>query len=443
MFTRINNIFRLCAALLLVPAVMAAQPKDNNPLTRLGIGDLVSGEFVHSASMGGLGAAYNAIHLPNIINPAALGFLESSSLNIGLYAKSSEIEKGDVNTTVWSGNIDYFALSMPVINPINEILERRERNFGWGMNFTLRPYSRIGYNIQSAEEVDSIGTVDYNFQGTGGTYIFSWGNGMRYKDVSFGFTLGYLFGQADYAAFTNFPDIYNDYRNVRIQEQAFSGFVWNTGLQWKVPLEEPGAVGSNERGKYLNLGLYYSGQKNFTSKADRLHYAINDIYNDADTSVYVIDEKSKGQLPSEFGVGVIYEERQHLKLGANFSFSPWSNYENPVRPEDLEDSWRIGVGGAYTPDATSITSYLERIEYRLGFHYMKDPRVLEGEQGFEYSVTAGVGMPFIFPRQFSFVNIALEYGRRGMKTALTENFFRVHLGFSLNDNQWFIKRRYN
>jgi hypothetical protein len=82
------------------------------------------------------------------------------------------------------------------------------------------------------------------------------------------------------------------------------------------------------------------------------------------------------------------------------------------------------------------------VEYRAGFFYQQDPRVLEDEQAFKYGVTIGAGMPFVFLRSFSYLNLALEYGRAGTDTALKENYFRARLGFVLNDNQWFLKRRY-
>lgn len=433
----------LITALSLLPLLLWAQPKDNSPLSRFGIGDLVSQEFVPSATMGGIGAVYRNIHQANIVNPATLSYLESTSLNIGLFAQRTNIEKGSFNSNVWSGNIDYFALSFPVINPINEILERRETKFSWGMNFTLRPNSRVGYNINSTAEQDSIGTVDHNFQGNGGTYVFQWGNGFRYKNLSFGFSLGYLFGQTDYSGFSSFPDLINDYRHVRIQEISYRGLVWNVGGHYSYRINGPDENNPRRKLETLSIGLHYSGNTNFNSRTDIVDYVINDAYLDRDTAVYVIDDEREGVLPGTFGVGLMYEKAQALTAGVNFSARPWSNYENEARPEILMDTWRLGFGAAYTPDATSITSFFKRVEYRVGFHYQTDPRSLEGEQGFEYGISAGLGLPFILQRQFSFVNFNFEYGRRGMETVLKENFFRVSLGLSLNDNQWFIKRRYN
>ena len=436
-------VFILLFCLMAFPMLMWAQPKDNNPLTIFGIGDLVAQDLVPSRSMGGIGAVYVDPHQPNYLNPATLAYLESTSLNIGLHVKRATIEKNEIDESIWSGNIDAFSISFPVINPINEILERRESNFGWGMNITLRPNSRVGYHVESVEQIDSVGRANYNFQGNGGTYVFSLGNGFTYKKLSFGFTLGYLFGQSEYNTETEFPDLVNDYTHIRSLEQAYSGFVWNVGLLYKIPVDKTRKDEEVRKTRFVNIGLYYNGQQNFTSKADLLDYVINPLYNDSDTAIYVVGDESKGVLPSEIGFGVMYEEVSKMKLGVNFSASPWSNYENPLRPESLKDSWRLGFGGGYTPDHSSITSFLDRVEYRLGFHYATDPRVLEGEQGFEYGITVGAGLPFLLPRQFSFVNFGLEYGRRGMKTALKENYFRINLGLSFNDNQWFIKRRYN
>ena len=45
--------------------------------------------------------------------------------------------------------------------------------------------------------------------------------------------------------------------------------------------------------------------------------------------------------------------------------------------------------------------------------------------------------------QVSFINTAFEFGRAGVDGELEENFVRLTFGFTLNDNSWFFKRKFN
>jgi len=58
-------------------------------------------------------------------------------------------------------------------------------------------------------------------------------------------------------------------------------------------------------------------------------------------------------------------------------------------------------------------------------------------------VTFGFGFPLVLPRQqTSFVNAAFELGKIGTDSAIEESYVRLTLGFTMNDNTWFYKRRF-
>jgi hypothetical protein len=74
----------------------------------------------------------------------------------------------------------------------------------------------------------------------------------------------------------------------------------------------------------------------------------------------------------------------------------------------------------------------------------KDPRSIDNEQIGEYGVTFGVGFPITLPRQqVSFINLSVELGKRGANTSLQETYGEFTVGFTLNDNSWFFKRKFN
>jgi hypothetical protein len=80
----------------------------------------------------------------------------------------------------------------------------------------------------------------------------------------------------------------------------------------------------------------------------------------------------------------------------------------------------------------------------VGAYYRQDPRSVKGGTDLnDIGFTLGLGMPVIMPRQqTSFVNLALELGKLGTDSPLEETYFRITAGFTLNDNTWFFKRRF-
>jgi hypothetical protein len=84
---------------------------------------------------------------------------------------------------------------------------------------------------------------------------------------------------------------------------------------------------------------------------------------------------------------------------------------------------------------------LKRVRYRIGGYYRDDPRLTDLK---DIGVSLGLGLPVILPRQqTSFVNIGFEYGKFGISDSIEETYFRTTIGFTLNDNSWFFKRKFN
>lgn len=81
--------------------------------------------------------------------------------------------------------------------------------------------------------------------------------------------------------------------------------------------------------------------------------------------------------------------------------------------------------------------------YRVGFRFGNDPRSFQNEQVKDFSVTFGAGVPFVYQRKVSFVNFAVEMGNIGLKDNLKSKYVQLKLGFTLNDDEWFLKSKYN
>jgi hypothetical protein len=325
-------------------------------------------------------------------------------------------------------------------NTLNDVLDKKKRTLKWGMGFALTPYSSVGYDIETTDEISEIGTTTKTFQGTGGTNKMLWGNAVKYKNLAVGLNLGYLFGQLERTREVQFNDLPVSYDDIFKDNISVRSFTWSLGAQQLIELEKNKRSDELYTGKSLIIGAYGNSATNFNTKSTVLRMGSNpDVFNQ-DTLLYAEDQEGKGKLPAEFTLGVMYQNPGKLRVGAEFTSSKWSKYENDAKEETLYDSRRIAVGAEFIPEISSYNNYLKRIRYRAGFYHMTDPRL---EDLKHYALTVGFGLPVILPRQqTSFVNLAFEFGRYDTAEAIKENFVKMSLGFTLNDSSWFFKRKF-
>ena len=424
----------------------AIRPKINSPYSRFGLGDLLDQPFASSAGMAGLTAAYQDAFHVNVLNPASLAYLQATAFELGFYARYANLQSNTQEpTSIWSGNLNYISLGFPIKNPINKILDRDQTPFGWGMNLALLPYSLVGYNVGNTEMKEDLGQITNTLKGTGGTYRLYWGNGVRYGNMAFGVNIGYQFGKITNSRNVQFDSLSVAYQTELLDEISVSGFIWNVGAQYTIDFKKTDDEGEKvSSGHKIILGAYGNSTSSFTTNSSRFYHRDNFTYGEVDTIISEIDIIQSGTMPSEWTFGLAYERLNKMRLGLEYTTSNWSKYENEAKPESLTNAYRIAFGGEIIPDIISYNNYFRRVRYRFGAFYGTDPRTIDGAQLKEYGVTFGAGLPIILPRQqTSFVNLALEVGRYGLADALRETYFKMTLGFTLNDNTWFFKRKFN
>ena len=431
-----------------IVTVSFAQPKLNSPYSRIGLGELADHNFSALRAMGGISAAYHDPYQLNTVNPASYTYLKATSFAVGLDARYGRLESQGVNTGIWSGNLSYFAFGFPMKNPINREVDREKSPVFWSMNFALLPYSNVGYNITTEEAFSDIDTILFNFQGSGGTMQFLWGNAVRYKNFSLGLNLGYMFGKISNDRIIVFRDLADSYENDLNDEFSIRGIVWRLGAQYDIVFESPDEQGISEpNGKRLTFGIYGNSKNTLSTNSSRLWGRRNLSYTFAlDTITAYSDSLMNATLPAEFGIGVMYSKDNKWKIGADFKISKWSGYRNEAKPENpsLADAWRFSVGGEIVPDYRSYKGFFKKIRYRFGAFYAKDPRITSTSL-INYGVTTGMGLPIDIKNQtISFIDLGFEFGRLGSSddSTLRDLYGKVTLGFTLNDNQWFLKRKF-
>lgn len=446
----INKLFALILCVC-TSVSLFAQTGDNAPYSRIGIGDLSDDNFQHQKQMGGLGNAYvDAFHI-NIINPASYSYLKTTSFDMGVYAKKSTLTTDTQTASLWTGNLEYISLAFPLFNPLNDLLDREQREWNVGMAFTLKPQSTVSYDIASETAIDSIGRVLRSYTGTGGSYKFLWGNSVKYRDLSFGANLGYLFGKISYNRNLDFLDLDFDRVNRFTTDYSMKGFLYDLGFIYSPVLnrkqrEEDNGVPA----KTLSIGLTFNSATSFNTSSDITNLGVYFVSNTS-TSIDTAQSSIRGlagsgRLPGSVGLGVNYYNGDKFAIGVDYARSNWSNYFNEANLEsegDLRNTNKFAVGGYIRPNYKSFTNYWSRVYYRFGVYHRSDPRVINGTQIKSQGVTMGMGLPFVFQRKISHANIGVDIGRSGMDTPIRENYVRFTLGFTFNDDEWFVKRKYN
>ncbi|MBK8627584.1 MAG: hypothetical protein IPN86_19075 [Saprospiraceae bacterium] len=215
-----NNFLTLIFAMFVM--LGNAQQSDNSPYSRYGIGEPTDNNFNHLRQMGGLGASFIDGYHINIVNPASYSFLNATAFDVGIFAKRTWLNDNLNTNKIWSGNLDYLSLAFPLRNPINDLYDGVKKDYKLAMAITLMPNSNVNYNIVSSDSLQQIGPFTRNYIGTGGSYKLLWGNSIKYKNLSFGINLGYLFGKLKYenkvffeSSEFAFNDIYANEYNVR------------------------------------------------------------------------------------------------------------------------------------------------------------------------------------------------------------------------------------
>lgn len=405
----------------------------NSPYSRYGIGNLNSPYSADYRGIGGTAAAATPGLNINSFNPASYSFLTAATLDFAFEAKQSSVYLGDKTTKSGTGNFSYFNLGM---------------NAGkhFGLNIGFKPISNMYYNATDSPSVQGLGTSLRNYNGSGNLQYAFIGLAGEYKGLSLGANFGYAFGSFNYASSlqTAGSDSSGSVYHVRSAQfsrnDAIGGIYWNGGLMYHAKLKKE---------KYFNIGLTATLSQNL--KVNHQSFALGYNYlTDGSTADLVIDTmnsiSSKGTmtLPASYSFGLAYGKAMKWDMGADFSYTDWSLFENMGDREGVgNNAWRASVGGSFIPNATSADKkYLSFVTYRIGAYYGKDYFHLFNSDVNYFGGTIGVSLPL--QRNYNNlgkVNLSLDVGQRGnIQNGLAkEVYVNFTFGISLNDTYW-LKR---
>ena len=427
-----------CLLLAALPLFCFAQ--ENSPYSRYGIGNIVPEGNIFNRGMGGVSDGFSDPVTVNNINPASYSNIVYTTLDVGVEYDGRIIKSQNPLGTFKSNNgiISYLQVAFPLLSD-NKKAEKNKTS--WGLAFGLTPISKINYKINgiTRTSIDSIATL---YEGSGGVNEAFVGTALRLRNFSIGFNTGYLFGEKDYDTKILFIDSVAFYKGDYDTKTRFGGMFLNAGFQYSVKI----------KGGYLRFGGYGNLQQQFNAtkdfKVQTFDYNAGTGTTDKIDSVYENNnQKGKVQLPATFGGGFTIE-KEHILLGADYETTNWDNYRFFGQKDLVKNSWLGKLGIQYFPSPDGSSKYFNNVRYRAGFSFGKDYIAADNNLPV-YTVSVGGTFPLklrhsFYDYQYSFMNISLEYGNRGNNSNnIKENTFKVGVGFSLSDRNWFVRRKFN
>jgi hypothetical protein len=382
-------------------------------------------------SMGGISIGTRDYFTVNYLNPASYTAYDTTSFIFeGAVAGSYiNLKSTDINESGTNASLSHLLFGFPITKWLKS-------------SIGLTPYSAVGYSVNSTQNKENIGNILYNYEGSGGISRFYWGAAIQpIKNLSLGFNLSYLFGTIYRSQTISFPD--SAYRINTIIDNATSvGNIYlDFGIQYFTTLKN---------NLDLVAGATFHPQQQVNAKEDYFARSylgtVSGVEIFKDTIKFYEDQKGKMTLPLGFGAGFSITKKDNWMAGFDYKYGQWENYQYFDRNDSLVNTHFFNVGGQYIPDFKS-TSYVNRIDYRLGAKYYMSYLKLRDKRINGFGITFGVGLPLrslAIRGSRSKINIGVEVGKRGTmdNNLIQENYINAFVGISIYE-WWFFKRRYN
>ncbi len=195
------------------------------------------------------------------------------------------------------------------------------------------------------------------------------------------------------------------------------------------------------------LGANISGSNTIT----RVRTSTTDPF-----SSYQLNEflKENLVLPNTFRIGISLDKpmpkgstvcgnsKKHTWVtGVDFSLQNWSNYASKGVNEGFKNTYKVVLGGSYTPNLknenlkfnTRFRKLLNTTSYQLGINHQIMPFMYNNKAIAELGANAG----FTVPTNHEGSLFTLSLGVSTLGNDLKQNYFKVGLGFTIAENNWF------
>ena len=353
---KLHKTLLFVAIILMSISGVFAQSDVSSPYSRFGLGTMSNNRpNTIIQGMGGICNALDGKYLLNSSNPASYAELDSLTflLDAGFYMKSATYRDAHSSEKGSNASFDYFDLGFGVTKWLK-------------MGLGAAPFSSRAYTSTASFiwEQDYPYTIDY--EGTGGLNKLYWASGIRIcKSLSLGVKVNYIFGNITDVTtlyFPNYAHFHNERRSINL---SFSDATFDFGMIYKQKLT----------GDYrLTFGATYSLPANMNAHRNVFIRTMFKGYGSLtetvqDTILYTSGEKTVVKYPQGLSAGITLQNGERWLIGIDFNWNNWSAFRMNNSNDSLQDSWKIAIGGCFTPRNSSVSSYFRKMTYRAGFHY--------------------------------------------------------------------------
>ena len=426
-FNELQKLLLLVVTIFMTTFGVFAQNDISSPYSRFGLGTMNTNKTNTALqAMGGIANSLDGKHMLNNSNPAAYAEIDSLTflLDAGFYMKYSTFRTADMAEKASDASFDYFDIGFGITK-------------WWKTGLGLTPFSSRDYITSSYHDWTYPYYVDY--EGYGGLNRVYWANGFKvYKGLSVGVRMNYLFGNVTDETTLYFPNHTNFLNERHTDRLRISELTFNLGLIYKYDLKND---------YQLSFGLTYAIPTNWKGHRDNYIRTMFKVPSSStsetavDTILYSANKRVNIHYPSGFGTGISLKKGDRWLIGLDFNFGNWKYFTIDGVSDSLQNCWNIAIGGCYTPEYTSVSSYVSKITYRAGFHFDQTIFNIYGKSINKYGLTFGFGLPIL--RAQTMLNFAFEIGQMGTVNSnlIQDTYFNISFGVSIHD-RWFVKRRY-
>ena len=448
------NMKILKVALLILTSVCAlqlsAQLNTASPYSRFGFGELNTLGGIQTKTAGGVGIGTFDNSNLNTLNPAAIGFLNKPSMDLGFYFKNYTLENSSVSDKASTTGFNHFTYGFPLGN---------KKQFG--LSAGVLPYSSVGYKFSSPyNDIDRdttgntsgtgefLGSGGFNKAFLGGSYKI-----INKKDstvLSVGVHLNYLFGtiqQESNYLLDNAVQFYNFSQTRRITARDFNT---DFGLAFSF-------YPNKEKALKISFGAVLGLESNLKAHSEKYDYTytVNSFGTASikDTVQYELDKKGSIKTPQHYGFGASVLFKDVWQFGLDYYAQKWSSTPVDFQTQTtnaVNDRSRVSFTAQYLPESKLLfkQSLLKKTYYRLGAYSENTYYQVNGESISKFGTTFGIGVPVRRSGSNSRINLGVEYGVTGTteNNLIKESYTVFYLGITLqpsNIDRWFYKRKYD
>lgn len=449
MLNKKHYIWVVAAIVALLPIRLSAQTQMQtintfSSYTMYGLGELQTQGSLTARSMGGAGIAQRNGAMMNILNPAAysMAIPKAVLFNFGMegssYFASQNVGGQTLKNKYTTVNFHDIALQVPIAR-------------GLGFGFSLAPYSSVGYRHESSSLEPNVGYVESINTGSGDVTEVKFGVGWALtKRLSIGVAAQYYWGDIDRyfsKTITGITPSSTALSTMGLDNISVSKIKGQAGIQYS-PI-------SNEKRK-LTLAATYDIGGDLSPRSARVISAVDG----ADGDIYAQNDTTRMSLvmPRQSVVGFSYNSSK-LVVAGDVSYQNWLDLNEDVEFTDsgmkvaYNNVLTMKLGMEYTPRRTDVRKYYNRVSYRLGARLGGYQYTFGGEELKQYTVTAGVGLPFNIIG-ISKIDLGVEWGSLGSTKSVMvdnqriglvkQNQLKFSLGFTMfGDDYWFVRQQIN